>query len=87
MRCATKDRGDFGPIFDVKLHTIIDRTLITARCGGAASSIGGVVGVGDAVRQYLQYLVVERGLAANTVEAYERDLRRYAEVLGARGKR
>ncbi|HJZ09074.1 MAG TPA: site-specific integrase, partial [Trebonia sp.] len=46
-----------------------------------------MVGVGDAVRQYLQYLVVERGLAANTVESYERDLRRYAEVLGARGKR
>ena len=46
-----------------------------------------MVGVGDAVRQYLQYLVVERGLAANTVESYARDLRRYAEVLGARGKR
>lgn len=42
--------------------------------------------VEDAVRGYLQHLVVERGLAANTVQCYERDLRRYAGALGARGK-
>jgi len=40
----------------------------------------------DGVRRYLQYLVVERGLADNTVQSYQRDLRRYAEFLGTRGK-
>ena len=46
-----------------------------------------MVSVDDAVRQYLQYVTVERGLAVNTVQSYERDLRRYAELLAARGRR
>ena len=40
----------------------------------------------DTIRGYLQHLVVERGLAPNTVQAYQRDLRRYESVLAQRGK-
>jgi integrase/recombinase XerD len=38
-----------------------------------------------AVRTYLDHLVVERGLAENTLKSYRRDLRRYVAFLAARG--
>ncbi|GAA0966778.1 site-specific tyrosine recombinase XerD [Actinocorallia libanotica] len=38
-----------------------------------------------AVGAYLGHLAVERGLAANTLSSYRRDLRRYQEHLRARG--
>jgi integrase/recombinase XerD len=34
---------------------------------------------------YLDHLTIERGVAANTISSYRRDLRRYAEHLNARG--
>ncbi|HLK02616.1 MAG TPA: site-specific tyrosine recombinase XerD [Streptosporangiaceae bacterium] len=40
----------------------------------------------EGVREYLDYLEVERGLAGNTVEAYWRDLRRYHSMLTGRGR-
>ncbi|PWW24450.1 integrase/recombinase XerD [Geodermatophilus normandii] len=36
---------------------------------------------------YLDHLAVERGLAANTIASYRRDLRRYVEFLAAAGVR
>ena len=44
----------------------------------------GAGGVGRAVRAYLDHLTVERGVAANTLASYRRDLRRYQEFLAAR---
>lgn len=39
------------------------------------------------VTGYLDHLTVERGLAANTIASYRRDLRRYTEYLDAAGVR
>ena len=38
-----------------------------------------------AIRTYLDHLAVERGLAANTLTSYRRDLRRYADHLAQNG--
>lgn len=38
------------------------------------------------VRTYLDHLSVERGLAANTLASYRRDLKRYVEFLTGRGR-
>ncbi|MDA8345829.1 MAG: site-specific tyrosine recombinase XerD [Thermaerobacter sp.] len=37
----------------------------------------------DWIADFINYLSVERGLALNTLESYGRDLRQYAEYLGA----
>jgi integrase/recombinase XerD len=40
----------------------------------------------EAIRRYLDHLTVERGLAAHTLQAYRRDLQRYAATLVAAGR-
>jgi len=44
-----------------------------------------VNGVDRAITDYLQHVGVERGLAANTLSAYRRDLSRYSNFLAAQG--
>lgn len=43
------------------------------------------VALDDQLQGYLDHLTIERGVAANTLSSYRRDLRRYAEHLTQRG--
>ncbi|TDD33045.1 site-specific tyrosine recombinase XerD [Actinomadura sp. KC06] len=52
----------------------------------AGPALGGASALGSAVRTYLGHLAVERGLAANTLSSYRRDLRRYAQIQDGRGR-
>jgi integrase/recombinase XerD len=54
---------------------------VDAAVGGAQLTT-----VAAAIRRYLDHLTVERGLAAHTLEAYRRDLQRYAAALAGRGR-
>jgi len=42
--------------------------------------------VDDLIKQFLDYLAVERGLAENTLASYGRDLGKFAQFLNSRGK-
>ncbi len=52
------------------------------------AAVGGaqLTSVAGAIRRYLDHLTVERGLAVHTLQAYQRDLQRYAVTLAARGR-
>jgi integrase/recombinase XerD len=53
---------------------------------GAQLKAAQPITVDEAVKRYLDHLTVERGLAQHTLEAYRRDLERYAAVLGGAGR-
>ncbi len=46
---------------------------------------GSSLPIASVAERYLQHLAVERGLARNSLTAYRRDLRRYADVLAEQG--
>ena len=61
---------------------------MSAAAVSTGSTDGGAAGTSQidrAVRTYLDHLAVERGLAANTLTSYRRDLRRYLEHLDRNG--
>lgn len=41
----------------------------------------------DYLTEFVNYLVIERGLSQNTIHAYENDLKRYVEFLKDRGRK
>jgi integrase/recombinase XerD len=49
-----------------------------------AESTGDTAVLDEQLRGYLDHLTIERGVAANTLTSYRRDLRRYAEHLALR---
>jgi integrase/recombinase XerD len=52
----------------------------------AANDQRPITRIDRAVRTYLEHLTVERGLSANSLSSYGRDLRRYAEFLYLRAR-
>jgi len=38
----------------------------------------------EAINEYLDYLLIERGMAQNTISAYRRDLNQYAKIMTAK---
>ncbi len=49
------------------------------------TSLSRASALGDQFQGYLDHLAIERGVAANTLSSYRRDLRRYSEHLHSRG--
>jgi len=56
-----------------------------ASADGGSGSTSGPNALTRAIRTYLDHLVVERGLAENSVKSYRRDLRRYLAYLDSAG--
>ena len=56
-----------------------------ASAAGSSGSATGPNALTRAIRTYLDHLVVERGLAENSVKSYRRDLRRYLAYLDSVG--
>ncbi|MER6596481.1 site-specific integrase, partial [Micromonospora purpureochromogenes] len=58
---------------------------MTAAPDTAAAGVTPAPALRRAVRGYLDHLTVERGLSANTLSSYRRDLERYLDTLAVAG--
>lgn len=68
------------------MKTGATREAATPQEGSHGDRVAPAPALEAVVRTYLDHLAVERGLAANTLQAYRRDLRRYVELLAVRGR-
>ena len=58
---------------------------MTARSIGTGASGNGATGWPELLDDYLNHLLVEKGLSPNTLQAYRRDLAKFADFLQAQG--
>ncbi|MBS4729687.1 site-specific tyrosine recombinase XerD [Mycobacterium sp. SM1] len=66
------------------MTTLALQRPVTTRAGTARRG-GGQLALETQLQGYLDHLTIERGVAANTLSSYRRDLRRYCQHLAARG--
>src|SRR4029078_4661469 len=74
-----------GPVVTSTCRRPVDRQVESLRRQAGRHMTTFQPALDDQLRGYLDHLTIERGVAANTLSSYRRDLRRYAEHLSLRG--
>ena len=74
-----------GPVVTSTCRRPVDRQVESLRRQAGRHMTTFRPALDDQLQGYLDHLTIERGVAANTLSSYRRDLRRYAEHLTERG--